>query len=179
MKQATRQSSRKTLTAPIRKVRFAWVAIIFCAWVGAIGARLVLLQVVQHGEWVDKAKHQQQHTFEVAPHRGVLYDRNLRELAMTVLVDSIYVDPTELGENRANTAEILSRVVHTDPEDNFTTPPQMLARFNDSKNFAWVARRVDADTANRVRELNLKGVYFQKEFKRFYPNNDLAAQVLG
>jgi cell division protein FtsI (penicillin-binding protein 3) len=53
------------------------------------------------------------------------------------------------------------------------------ARFNDSKNFAWVARRVDAATAERVRELNLKGVYFQKEFKRFYPNNDLAAQVLG
>ena len=46
-------------------------------------------------------------------------------------------------------------------------------------NFAWVARRLDADTAERVRELNLKGVYFQKEFKRFYPNNDLAAQVLG
>jgi len=42
-----------------------------------------------------------------------------------------------------------------------------------------VARRVDAETATRVRELNLKGVYFQKEFKRFYPNNDLAAQVLG
>ena len=55
----------------------------------------------------------------------------------------------------------------------------MLARFNASRNFAWVARRVDAATADRVRELNLKGVYFQKEFKRFYPNNDLAAQVLG
>ena len=38
---------------------------------------------------------------------------------------------------------------------------------------------MDAATADRVRELNLKGVYFQKEFKRFYPNNDLAAQVLG
>ncbi len=63
--------------------------------------------------------------------------------------------------------------------DNFTSQQQMLARFNASRNFAWVARRVDAETATRVRELNLKGVYFQKEFKRFYPNNDLAAQVLG
>ncbi len=42
-----------------------------------------------------------------------------------------------------------------------------------------VARRVDPETATRIRELNLKGVYFQKEFERFYPNNDLAAQVLG
>ena len=101
MKQATRQTSRKTLTAPIRKVRFAWVAIFFCVWVGAIGARLVSLQAIQHAEWVDKAKRQQNSAYELAPQRGVLYDRNLRELAMTVLVDSIYVDPSKLGENRA------------------------------------------------------------------------------
>jgi cell division protein FtsI (penicillin-binding protein 3) len=179
MNKATRQASRRTLTAPIRKVRFAWVAIIFCAWVGAIGGRLVWLQVIHHAEWIDKAKHQQQRTFEVAPQRGVLYDRNLRELAVTVLVDSVYAVPSELGENRANAAEMLAKVVHTDPTDNFTSKQQILARFNESKNWAWVARRVDADTANRVRELNLKGIYLQKEFKRFYPNNDLAAQVLG
>ncbi len=83
------------------------------------------------------------------------------------------------GENRATTAEMLAKIVHTDPTDNFTSEAQMLARFNDSKNFAWVARRVDPATADRVRELNLKGVYFQKEFKRFYPNSGLAAQVLG
>jgi cell division protein FtsI (penicillin-binding protein 3) len=109
----------------------------------------------------------------------VLYDRNLRELAMTVTVDSVYAVPSELGENRANAAELLARIVHAEPTDNFTSQKQMLARFNASKNFAWVARRLDPDTATRVRELNLKGVYFQKEFKRFYPNNDLAAQVLG
>jgi len=179
MNRAPRQSQRKPLTAPIRRVRFAWVAIFFCAWVLVIGGRLVWLQVVRHSEWVDKAERQQHNTFAVAPQRGILYDRNLRELAMTVKMDSIYVDPSELGENRATTAEMLAKLVHTDASDNFTSESQMLARFNDSKHFAWVARRVDATTADRVRELNLKGVYFQKEFKRFYPNNDLAAQVLG
>ncbi len=179
MKKTPRPTSRRTLTAPIRKVRFAWVAIFFCVWVATIGGRLVWLQVVQHAVWVDRAERQQHSAFALAPQRGVLYDRNLRELAMTVSVDSIYADPTELGENRKAAAEMLAQVVHSDAGDNFTSEQQMLARFNDSKNFAWVARRVDAETANRVRELNLKGVYFQKEFKRFYPNNDLAAQVLG
>src|ERR1035437_2211858 len=179
MNTASRHTQRKTLTAPIRRIRFAWVAIFFCAWVLTIGLRLVWLQVVRHSEWVDKAERQQHNTFAVAPQRGILYDRNLRELAMTVKVDSIYVDPTELGENRTSTAEILAKVVHADSTDNFTSQQQMLARFNDSRHFAWVARRVDSATADRVRELNLKGVYFFKEFKRFYPNNDLAAQVLG
>jgi cell division protein FtsI (penicillin-binding protein 3) len=173
------KTTREPLTAPIRRVRFAWVAFAFCFWIAAIGLRLVWLQVVQHAEWMDRAEKQQQRTFAVAPRRGVLYDRNLRELAMTVLVDSVYAVPSELGENRGEAANLLARMVHTDPEDKFTSEPQMLARFNASRNFAWVARRVDAATAERVKELNLKGVYFQKEFKRFYPDGDLAAQVLG
>src|SRR5882757_7325767 len=170
---------RQTLTAPIRRIRFVYVALFFCLWTAAIGLRLVWLQVIRHGDFVERAAKQQQRTFEVAPRRGMLYDRNLKELAMTVLVDSVYAVPSELGENRENTAQILAKIVHADARDNFTSEPQMLARFNASRNFAWVARRLDAETATRVRELSLKGIYFQKEFKRFYPNNDLAAQVLG
>jgi cell division protein FtsI (penicillin-binding protein 3) len=179
------QTPRKKLTAPIRRVRFVYVAMFFCAWAGAIAFRLGWLQVVRHGEFVERAARQQQRTFEVAPRRGVLYDRNLRELAMTVLVDSIYVVPSELGDNKDDDAALLAKIVHVDPLDHYTMQQEILSRFNASRpghtlrNFAWVARRVDPDTANRVRELNLKGVYFQKEFKRFYPNGDLGAHVLG
>ena len=182
MKQAPRPTSRQMprtgLTAPVRRIRFTYVALFFIFWTAAIGLRLVWLQVVRHQDFVERAAKQQQRTFEVAPRRGVLYDRNLRELAMTVLVDSVYAVPSELGDNRENAAAILAQIVH-DPQDSFTSQQQILARLNASKNFAWVARRLDPDTATRVRELNLRGIYLQKEFKRFYPNNDLAAQVLG
>src|SRR5271154_4773228 len=173
------KAPRQTLTAPIRRIRFAYVALFFCFWTALIAGRLAWLQVVRHSDFVHRAAMQQQRTFEVAPRRGMMYDRNLRELAVTVQVDSVFAVPSELGDNRASAAEILAEIVHADPQNNFTSKQQMLARFNASKNFAWVARRIDANTAERVRELNLKGVYFQKEFKRFYPNNDLAAQVLG
>ncbi len=173
------QTPRQKLTAPIRRVRFAYVALFFCAWSAAIALRLIWLQVIQHGEWVERAKQQQQRTFEVAPHRGVLYDRQMHALAMTVLVDSIYAVPSELGSNRAEDAMLLSRIVHTDPLDRFTTEKQIDARFNASRNFAWVARKVTPEIATRVRQLNLKGIYFQKEFKRFYPNGEMASHVLG
>jgi cell division protein FtsI (penicillin-binding protein 3) len=173
------KAPRQKLTAPIRRVRFVYMAMFFCFWAAAIGCRLVWLQVVRHSDFVERAMKQQQRTFEVAPRRGVLYDRNLRELAMTVLVDSIYAVPSELGDNRAADAALLSKVVHTDPLDHFTVEQQIDARFNASRNFAWVARKVDPETARRVKELNLKGIYIQKEFKRFYPNGDLAAHVLG
>lgn len=172
-------ASRKTLVAPIRRVRFVWVMLFFCVWAMAIGLRLGWLQVWRHSDYMQLAAKQQQRGFEVAPRRGVLYDRNLRELAMTVSVDSIYAVPSEVGDNKASDAALLARIVHTDPLDHFTQQPQILARLSASRNFAWVARKVDAETANRVKELNLKGIYTTKEFKRFYPNADLAAHVLG
>src|SRR5665213_657667 len=174
-----KKAPRQTLTAPIRRARFVWVACFFVFWTAAIVFRLGWLQIVRHSEFVKIAARQQQRTFEVAPRRGVLYDRNLRELAMTTLVDSVYAVPSELGDNREQAAAMLAKVVHSDNRDRFTTEQQILARINASRNFAWVARKVDADTATRVRELNLKGVYLQKEFKRFYPNGNLGAQVLG
>ena len=173
------QTPRQKLTAPIRRVRFVYVAMFFCFWAAVIAGRLTWLQVVQHGKWVDLAKQQQQRTFEVAPHRGVLYDRNMHALAMTVSVDSIYAVPSELGDNRADDAALLAKIVHADPMDGFTREKEIDARFNASRHFAWVARKVTPDIANRVRQLNLKGIYFQKEFKRFYPKGDLAAHVLG
>src|SRR6185437_9884417 len=56
---------------------------------------------------------------------------------------------------------------------------ELRARFHASRTFCWVARKVDADASDRVRALNLRGIYFQKESKRFYPKRELAAQVLG
>lgn len=172
-------SYRQPLTAPIRRVRFVWMAIFFMAWTGLIATRLVWLQVVRHHDWTERASKQQQRTFEVAPRRGILYDRNLRELAVTVLAESVYAVPSELGDNRSNVADLLSGIVHADPTDTFTARNSILARLNASRNFAWVARKLTPEQVQRVRELNLKGVYFQKEFKRFYPNTDLAAQTLG
>ncbi|HZD78253.1 MAG TPA: penicillin-binding transpeptidase domain-containing protein [Acidobacteriaceae bacterium] len=159
-------------------MRFIFITLIFVGWAVLILGRLLWLQVIAHGQFVELAARQQQRTFEVAPRRGILYDRNMHELAMTVLVDSVYGVPTEIRDKNA-TAASLARVVHTDPTDGFTTPHQIDARFHASKNFAWVARKLDPATVARVKALNLKGIYFQKEFKRFYPNDALAAQVLG
>ena len=163
------------------------VTVFFVCWVTLICGRLVWLQVVHYKDYVDRAARQQQRTFEVAPRRGVLYDRNLHELAMTVLADSIYAVPSEIADRqdpdgeskRLAVANALAKVVHTDATDRFSTAHQIDARLNASRNFAWIARKVDPAVIARVKALNLKGVYLQKEFKRFYPNSQLAAQVLG
>jgi cell division protein FtsI (penicillin-binding protein 3) len=159
-------------------VRFWLICIFFFAWACAIGGRLAWLQLLHHSYYADQAQQRQQRTTEVAPRRGVLYDRNLHELAMTVQVDSIFAVPSEIDDKPA-AARALSALVHTDPDDDATTEQQIAARMAKSNNFIWVARRVSADVSTRVHDLNMKGVYFRKEFKRFYPDNEIAAQMLG
>jgi cell division protein FtsI (penicillin-binding protein 3) len=163
---------------PLKLARFWLVCLAFLVWAVLIGVRLFWLQVVRHNEFVERADRQQQRTFEVAPRRGILYDRNLRELAMTVQVDSIFAVPSEI-DNKQAAAQTLAAIVHTDPDDAQTTGEQIAARLAAGRSFAWVARRVTAETEARVKALSLKGIYFQKEFQRFYPDNEIAAQVLG
>jgi cell division protein FtsI (penicillin-binding protein 3) len=180
--QTPRTASR--IATPMRRVRVFWVVVIFIAWSALIGGRLFWLQVIRHGEWNARAAMQQQRTFQVAPRRGILYDRDLHELAMTVSVNSIYAVPGEIPtERRAAVADALARILHTDPADKFTAPAAILKRINDSRYFTWIARKQDPSVIATVRNLiktqGMKGVYLQKEFKRFYPENDIAAQVLG
>ena len=176
--QAIRSRTQTPKGVPLKRARFFVICLFFLVWVCAISGRLFWLQIVRHRDFVERAEKQQQRTFEVAPRRGVLYDRNLRELAMTVLVPSIYADPSQIADKQA-TARTLASLVHTDPEDALTTEAQIAARLNDGHNFAWIARRVTPQVAAAVKALNIKGIFFQQEFARFYPDNQLAAQALG
>jgi len=163
---------------PLRMRRFWGICAIFALWALIIVGRLFLVQVVRHKEFSERAQKQQMRTFEVAPRRGVLYDRNLRELAMTVQVDSIYAVPTEIADKGA-AARMLAAVVHTDPDDERTSESEVKDRLENGHSFAWVARRVSPESSAKIKALNLRGIYFQKEFERFYPDNQIAAQVLG
>jgi cell division protein FtsI (penicillin-binding protein 3) len=179
---AGESSARPVSTGTVhRRLGLLNVSLFFVAWVVLICGRLVWLQVIHYKDYVDRAARQQQRTFEVAPRRGILYDRNLHELAMTTLADSVYAVPSEIegDTKRQVVAAALAKVVHGDPTDRFTSAHQIAARLNASRNFAWIARKLSPTEIARVKALNLKGVYFQKEFKRFYPNSQLAAQVLG
>src|SRR4051812_5121561 len=156
---------------PNQRFRMYMLGLFLLLWTGAIAARLVNLQIVQYGALSQRAARQQQRSAEVAPRRGVVYDRNGQELAMSISVDSVFAVPSEIPD-QANAANLLAGILKAPPQE-------VLAKLESSRNFVWIARKLDADTANRIRSLNLKGVNFQKESKRFYPKRELAAQVLG
>ena len=161
-----RASAPKT---PTRRLYFFGVLLFL--WIGVICFRLVRLQVVKYGEFVQRAQRQQNRSIPVEPRRGNIYDRNGYALAMSVDVDSVFAVPSEIADPQT-TAELLGKVLDVDPQD-------IVARLQASRNFVFIKRKIDDETASRVRELNLHGIYFRKEPKRFYPKRELAAQVLG
>jgi cell division protein FtsI (penicillin-binding protein 3) len=147
------------------------LAVMFALWIVGLNVRLFQLQIVRYGEFLTRAQRQQRRTIEVSPKRGVIYDRNFRELAMSASVDSIFAVPADIPAPET-VADLLGRVLGIDPAE-------LLARMKGSRSFCWVKRKVDPLEAERVRALNLKGIYFQKESKRFYPKGELAAHILG
>jgi cell division protein FtsI (penicillin-binding protein 3) len=144
---------------------------LLCLWLLIICLRLVYLQIFCYGDFERRAMHQQQRSFDLSPKRGVIYDRAGRELAMSIQVDSAFVVPSE-APDLANTISLITRITKDDPR-------VALADCSAHKTFCWVARKADAEVIERIRALNLQGIHFQKEAKRFYPKRELAAQILG
>ena len=140
-------------------------------WCVAICLRLVYLQIFCYGSFARQAEHQQQRAIPLSPKRGVIYDRAGRELAMSVLVDSAFAVPSEV-KDLPTAVSLISRITGDDAR-------VVLADCRAHKTFCWVARKADDETIDRIKSLNLQGIHFQKEPKRFYPARDLAAQVLG
>jgi len=153
------------------KLRLYYLCGLLCFWLVIICVRLVYLQIFCYGDFERRAVHQQQRSFELSPRRGIIYDRAGNELAMSIQVDSAFIVPTETPD-LANTVSLIARITKDDPR-------VVLADCKAHKTFCWIARKADAETVERIKALNLQGIHFQKEPKRFYPKQELAAQVLG
>ncbi|MFZ0759434.1 MAG: penicillin-binding protein [Candidatus Sulfotelmatobacter sp.] len=154
-----------------RNARLYLLGAMFLFWCLAICGRLVYLQIFCYGSFVKQAEHQQQREIPLSPKRGVIYDRAGRELAMSVLVESAFAVPTEV-KDLPTAISLITRITGEDRN-------VVLADCRAHKTFCWVARKADDDTIERIKSLNLQGIHFQQEPKRFYPARDLAAQVLG
>jgi cell division protein FtsI (penicillin-binding protein 3) len=144
---------------------------IMALWAMVIGCRLFFLHVVHSADYKQRAERQQQRTLDLSPRRGVIYDRNGNDLAVSVKVDSLFAVPDEI-QNLDRTAKTLSTLVGVPKKD-------LTDKLGSQRLFVWVKRKLNADQAAAVRNAKLPGIYFQKEDMRYYPKRELASHVLG
>jgi cell division protein FtsI (penicillin-binding protein 3) len=156
------------------RIRLQLLAIAMGLGLGALLFKAVQLQIGQGGKLRQLAFEQYSLKISLPPHRGVVQDRGGAVLAQSVQVDSVYADPTQLSDARA-AALALARALHLDPHDTRA----LEHRLDPALQFAWVKRQVTDAEAQAVRGLALSGVGTVKESRRFYPEKELAAALLG
>src|SRR6202451_1688327 len=151
-----------------RNPRLRWLVVWVLAvvWIAVVIGRLSYLQLFSYSEYLAKAQRQQERIFEISPMRGPIYDRKGRELAVSLPMDSVFGDPAEITDVET-VSRLLSRVLPVPADDLEEKSPVRLAR------------KLSPEIVQRITDMNLKGVFFQKENRRVYPQRELAASVLG
>ena len=138
----------------------------------ALIVRTGYIQLVWGNELQGKALDQWTRTLDVYPQRGIIYDRNRVVLAQSASADSIAVRPSQL-EDPKDTSDKLAAILQLDAEE-------LYKKLSDKdKSEVWVKRQLSREESVKVRELNIKGIYFTEEPKRYYPNGNLASHILG
>ena len=155
--------------------RVLTAAALFVLWTVGIEARLVYLQVIDHADMQARADRQHMRTIAAPAKRGEIVDRNGQMLAYSVDADSVFADPSEI-EHPDKVAQLVCGALDDCSARERQEMAQALRR---DTQFAYLARKVSPDEAQRVKALELKGVGFVKESRRYYPKKELAAHVLG
>src|ERR1041384_954716 len=155
--------------------RAIFVSLGLVLWMAAIGGRLVQLQIHQHDDLAARARSQQLSSIDTAPTRGQVLDRQGKELARSLDTESFFADPSEIQ----NTESTATRIAAITSQDRADLARKLSEAKQVNKKFIWITRRLDMQVASKLDALELPGIYSRKEPKRFYPNDSLAAHVLG
>jgi len=133
--------------------------------------RLFQIQIVNGAEYQQKAIEQWTRDVPIPSKRGIIYDRNGKELATNAPAYEIYVRPVEVTD-KESVAQTLSEVLKMDKET-------LMNKVSANKDTVIIKKKVDSDTVKILREKNIKGLIFVDDSKRFYPQSNFASYVLG
>ena len=151
------------------------VRVLLCIAVVLVG-RLFFLQIIDKSDLQAKNLSQVQVDRKLQSPRGTIYDRNGRPLAMSVVTKSLYADPKMIKQSPSEVAELIAPYVTMSKAD-------IVKSLQEDTAFVWIDRMMEPEKSKAVAQLiedkNVEGLNFVEESKRYYPNGNLAAQVLG
>lgn len=162
--------------SPIHK-RIVVVLLFIFGSLSLLAMRIAWIQFVDGDRMVEKMQAQLRDTTTLYSPRGSIYDRYGRELALSTMRKSLYVDPGEIPEQkREETARLVAPLLGM-------RIPDLLSLFKTDSRFVWIQRTLELEVSDKlaalIEEKKLTGLHFIEESKRYYPNSGLAAHVLG
>jgi cell division protein FtsI (penicillin-binding protein 3) len=127
--------------------------------------------ILSHQSLSEKAKQQHVKVEDIQVRRGIVFDREGRQLALNLELDSLYCEPDSLHLDKKSLKKLASAMAKE--------PKAILTRIPDKGKFAWIERKLNPDIAEKVRDLNIKGIGLMNEAKRVYPKGRLASHIVG
>ena len=179
----------KTPASQMKK-RMAAMTLFFTFVLGLLAVRVAWIQFIKGAEYQEMAIRQQTSGRIIPAKRGTIYDRNGNILAISADVDQVAINPkvikdyiedkNELFEYQKYIADSLADMLDLNPED-------VLKKVQSNKGYEEIKRKVERDVGDQVREWRsqgwngkkIVGIYVDQDSKRYYPNNNLAAHILG
>ena len=153
------------------KIRINLVMFFFMGLFSIILLRAYQLQIVDKERLTKLYMKQYRKYVNLPPKRGTIYDRGKRELAVSLDVDSLYVHPSQVRDAR-EVAKKLSPILKVSYK-------YVLDKITSDRPFVWLMRRISPSQAQEIESLNVEGIGFIEESRRFYPNKELASHCLG
>ncbi len=155
---------------PVWRSKFI-VAAIALGFAG-LAARAAWVQVFGNDFFRKQGEVRFARTLELPANRGRILDRNGLLLATSVPAPSIWAIPEDVDATAAQLTQ-LAKLLEMPLAD-------LKRRLDDEdKTFVWLKRQVDETVAHKITELNIKGIYQRKEYRRKYPEGEAAAHVVG
>lgn len=164
--------AREQLAHAADSNRIVWPLIIFVGLALVFAGRLFYLQVIKASEYQAMAQEARTVSIETTPRRGTIYDRNGRALAISVDATTIYVNPAEVTDAEGASVQ-LAALLGGEADDYKEKLTQ------DGTTFVYLKRKADVEVAEKVRDLEIDGVYFIDDTRREYPYGSVAGQVVG
>jgi cell division protein FtsI (penicillin-binding protein 3) len=172
-------SKTPTLTSWRFSLVLGTITLIFCG----LGVRAGYLQVYNSDDLSRRSDNRTIRTKSEDVERGMILDRNGIELAVSVPVQAIWADPKMIAQ-ASNQSGLdveqdkrwmaLADVLHIKREKLFERVTK-----NPAKRFVYLQRQVEPAMANYVKNLKIPGVHQRKESKRYYPNGEISAHLVG
>ncbi|MDO9573939.1 MAG: penicillin-binding transpeptidase domain-containing protein, partial [Candidatus Contubernalis sp.] len=163
--------SKQSLPTITFKKRLIFLFFIISLSMFMLIGRLAWIQLVKAEELQQEARDQWNRGITVSALRGTIYDRNGRILAGSATAETVVAIPRQI-EDAEETARALAPILEM-------TQERLVEIITQQSALVYVKRKVDEEIAREVRMLDLPGIDFAKESKRFYPNDSLASHVLG
>jgi cell division protein FtsI (penicillin-binding protein 3) len=150
------------------------VVIFIMACMSVLVGRAIDLQVLNKKFLKEQGDMRHVSDVSVSAYRGMIKDRNGAPLAISTPVESIWMNPLEVDPVKVSEFKQIEKLLNL-PKGKI----KELIKADDHRQFAYLARHVSPIVADQVKAFKLAGVYFEREFKRFYPAGEVSAHLVG